>query len=98
MNEEEEIISLSRLLIAFLVALSAFSFPFISQCPGVHLNLITLFDLKKRLLINRANGSAGILDCRLGKALSEPEHISIFISLNSRANWASLNSARYLAI
>lgn len=51
MNEEKGIISLSGLLIAFLVALSAFLFSFILQCPGVHLNLISLFDLERRLLI-----------------------------------------------
>jgi hypothetical protein len=40
-----------------------------------------LFDLERRLLIERANGSDKVLDCRFVKALSESEHIFYYYSV-----------------
>jgi len=72
-------------LIVSLAASSAFSFPIMLQWPGVHINLMSLFDLYRRLLINKASGSVNVVDCRLVEALSESEHLSIFVLLIS---WA----------
>lgn len=55
-GEEKESILLLGLLIAFLdAALSASSFPFMLQYPGVHMNIISLFDFEKRFLIFRGD-------------------------------------------